>query len=149
MRHQQIWIWGSASRLWCFTCGSWLQALLPARFCVQVLVSPPLSLSCFSGQAEASLWVGQGWSTVWEHRGKEQGAQRWRQVVAPDGGEGTSWWGARVGERKSWREAGDEEMGWNDLNEKTQEKETWPFSWAPHTSHCERLLSVCNGLVSA
>ena len=101
-------------------CGSWLQALPPGCFCVQVLLSPSLSLSCFSGQVGASFWVGQGWSTGWEHRGKEQRAQRWRQVAAPDGREGTLWWGARAGERKSWREAGDEEMGWNKLNEKLQ-----------------------------
>lgn len=37
--------------------------------------------------------------------------------------------------KEKLREAGDEEVGWNKLNEKSQEKETWPFSWAPHTSY--------------
>jgi len=46
-------------------------------------------------------------------------------------------------------EEGKEEMEWNELNEKSQEKEIWPFSWASHTLHCECLLSVCNSLVNA
>lgn len=55
--------------------------------------------------------------------------------MAPDGGEWTSWWGAKAGEKKSWREAGEEEMKWKELNEKSQEKEIWPHSAGRHTPH--------------
>lgn len=62
--------------------------------------------------------------------------------MAPDGREGTPRSGAKAGERKTWREAGDEEMGWSELNEESQERETRPFSWASHISQGKQFLSA-------
>lgn len=78
-------------------------------FCLVAFVSKfcsfPLSPSCFSGQVRASLWVGQAWSSSWDHRGKERRALWWRQVVAPDGEEGTLWLGGKDRGKKKLEES--------------------------------------------
>lgn len=81
-------------------------------------------------------------STGERSRKHSSGAKAGRQVVAPDGREGTPRSGAKAGERKTWREAGDEEMGWSELNEESQERETRPFSWASHISQGKQFLSA-------